>query len=545
MLPAPLVLKNTFHNESIRPHRSKNPTVTNWTKKYGTKHRWQRITEFPLDVAGPKRVRIYRRSDHYILQWWEPAAKRNLSERVDGDLVSAIARARRIDERLEHFKRSGNTPRRMRHSELVQSFIADLNRRADAGQIDPKTVVRYRSALGHYLTFAEQQAVSAAYPSATNVDRKFALQFSAYLGNSLISPNGHPNSQRRRMISTRYIQDVVRSVFHWAADPERGGLFPDGFRNPFVSHNRQSLDVASDLFGEPDVTLEMAATFLASCDRFQLPLFSLIVLYGLRPSEPCFLFRENHTAGWLKIGCDPALGYVTKGRRDKRLPLLRELSVLLDSPPETQTAGLMFVRRPVAELRESPLLQGTSQEDLRTMYAQRCGQRSCRSAADRLRIRDQLFREVGGLCYDHIEHEFRRIARQLHWTPSATLKDFRHLFSTTLQNAGMPEFYMRYLMGHSPGREAIVAYSHLNELRERYQEAVERELRPLVTAVTRQAARLGFQPADGPANKPGIIHGHFDVSAGLSATTQSLPSPAPLPTAKRSSLCNDTFYREV
>ena len=45
--------------------------------------------------------------DHHLLQWWDSAAKQNLSERVDGDLVAAVFRARQIDERLEHFRSSG------------------------------------------------------------------------------------------------------------------------------------------------------------------------------------------------------------------------------------------------------------------------------------------------------------------------------------------------------------------------------------------------------------------------------------------------------
>jgi len=62
----------------------------------------------------------------------------------------------------------------------------------------------------------------------------------------------------------------------------------------------------------------------------------------------------------------------------------------------------------------------------------------------------------------------------------ATLKDFRHLFNTSMQNAGMPEFYRRYLLGQSPGRSALVNYTHLNDLRNQYERAVNTAYRPLL-----------------------------------------------------------------
>ena len=479
-----------------RPAERPEPSGSRWVQRYGDKHRLRRITDFPAGIMPPKRVRVYARGSHYIVQWWDKAAKKTLSDRVDGDLVNAIVRAREIEERIRHFGSSAKKHGRVPHRELVEQFVTNLNRRADAGQIDPKTVVRYRSALTHYLNFAEQTSVEAKYASAANVNRQFALELAAFLGNLKIAPNGHPHSQKRRMTSTRYVENVVRSMFHWAADPQRGGLMPDGFFNPFAGRSRKSHDVAPDPFGEPDVTLQMAAEFILACDRFQLPLFALIAFYGLRPSELCFLFHENLVDSWLNVACIPALGYVTKGRRDKRLPLIGELSALLHPAAPNYAQGLLFVKRRVAEQRESPPLLSASQDALRQIFSERCSRQHDLTAVDRIRIRDQVLKQSGGLNYDHVEHEFRCVARQLNWPASATIKDFRHLFSTLLQNAGMPEFYRRYLMGHSLGTAAIVTYSHLNELRQRYEEAVERAFQPLVDAVARRSRELGFPDCD-------------------------------------------------
>ncbi len=454
---------------------------TSWSERYGEQHRLRRIDELPAGIAVPKRVRIYARANHYVLQWWDPAAKRNLSDRVNGDLVAAISRAREIEQRLENFRSAGLGRPKLRHQELVAAFVADLHQRADALEIDAGTVARYQSALTHYLAFVEQREVEAAFPTATLVNREFALKFSAFLSERRISPNGHRNSAVRKMVSTRYVEDVARSLFAWASDPERGHLLPSDFRNPFLGHRRRTMSGARDLFGEPDVTVEMAVELLAACDRFQLPLFALLICYGLRAAEPCFLFREFLDEDWLRVPCLPEINYVPKGRRDKRLPIIDPVARLLKST-ESST-GLLFVRRNVLDDSMKPPLHRATLLELKDEFDRRCCKQPSLSAADRLRIRDTMLRDAGGIQYDHIEHEFQGLSAQLKWPDSATLKDFRHLFSTLMQNAGLPEYYRRYLMGHSPGRAAIVSYTHLNELRDHYESAAEKKLAPIVAAI--------------------------------------------------------------
>jgi integrase len=94
------------------------------------------------------------------------------------------------------------------------------------------------------------------------------------------------------------------------------------------------------------------------------------------------------------------------------------------------------------------------------------------------------------MTYDHIVNEFGKLAHLLGWPRSATLKDFRHLFATNLENAGMPEHYRKFLMGQSPGRAAITSYTHLNEIRQRFEEAVGRQIQPLINAVVRRSSEL-------------------------------------------------------
>lgn len=466
------------------PEAKKRSEISPWEERYRSKHRWKRIDTFPDGVQPPRKVRIYRQNNYYRLQWWDPREKRTLTDRVDGDLIVAISRAREIDEQIFHFRSSSSRNCRVKHLVLINRYHEDLERRTNSGEIKPATAKRYGSALSHYGNFCSQPFISSRYLSATQVDREFALQFQAWLKNLQISPNGHPNSSKHSLRGTCYVLDAVRAMFEWATDPDRGDLMPAGFRNPFKGRRVETSKSAPDLFGEPDITIPMAVEFLELCDEFQLSLFSLFILCGLRASEPCFLMRENLTEnGWLKVISLPKLGYTTKGRRDKRFPLPESVRSLLGPSPQGCDRGLLFHRRSVVEKRETAPLFEVSLSELETEYEQRCRTMKHRTAEQRMVVRNLVLKEAGGLNYDQIEQEFHRLARQLNWSPSATLKDFRHLFSTEIMNAGIPEYYRKYLLGHAVPNSALTNYTHLNELQDWYNRAITQRLSSLLKVI--------------------------------------------------------------
>ena len=61
-----------------------------------------------------------------------------------------------------------------------------------------------------------------------------------------------------------------------------------------------------------------------------------------------------------------------------------------------------------------------------------------------------------------------------------------------IENAGVPEHYRRYLMGHAPARAAIASYTHLNRLREQFETALGREWPELLETIERRARALGL-----------------------------------------------------
>ena len=284
-----------------------------WVERYSKKHRPRRVNSFPGAIEPPKKVRIYARGDGFLLQFWDPSQKRTLSERIEGDLITAIVQAREIDQRLVCYKRSGNVAA-YRHDELAARYLDDLNQRCAAGEIDATTVERYGSAIRcHYLPFCDRNE-TRRFPTIEKVDREFQLAFSTYLKTTLVSANGHKNSRFAPMKESgqEYAHNVVRAMYSWAADPQRGNMLPHGFLNPFHGRKRSSTSVTPNLISTLDINVQMAIDLIDNCDSFQLPIFGALLLYGLRPGELGWMFHEEIEAKWVQVPCKPELDYYTK-----------------------------------------------------------------------------------------------------------------------------------------------------------------------------------------------------------------------------------------
>jgi integrase len=279
-------------------------------------------------------------------------------------------------------------------------------------------------------------------------------------------------------------------MFAWAADPQRGNCLPTGFLNPF--HRRvigRRREVAPDMTGEPDVTVAMAAELLDACDDWQLRIFAPLVFLGLRPGELIFLFREMVSQQFLDVRCVPELAHLSKGMRNKKLPLAGPIRHLLLDHQLAPARGLLFCGREIAS--ERPPLAGATLAQIAAEFERRCRDRKAKGASAVQQMRDEVMHDAGALTYKLIQGEFAGLARKLGWPAAATIKDIRHQFNTALSNGGVPEHERRYLMGHEPGRGAIVHYTHLNKLSEHYQRAVEQELAPALDVLVRRQQDVG------------------------------------------------------
>lgn len=396
-----------------------------------------------------------------------------------------------IDERLELFRSSGTGRGRCGLYEFVSRYREHLQKRADAGEVDSATVERYGSTIRHFGAFVERPSVSKIYRNVSAVNRDFETEFSTYLQGLHVSPNGSPSAAVRPMRGQAFVMDVVRALFEWAADPERGNLLPSGFRNLFSKRSRRTSDIQVDPIRELDVTVAQAIKLVEACDQFQLSLFAPVILFGLRPGELSWLFHEHVENDWREVTCLPQLDYLTKGRRDKRFPLSDRLAEIMSVNSRNQH-GLIYSSPRARTVKRPPPLLGGALVDLTDEYHRRCHAAGSIGAEKKRAIRDRLMREAGQLSYDQIKLELDKLATQLRWPKTATLKDLRHLFATCLENAGVPEFYRRYLMGQSFGKAPIVTYTHVTEdkVREHYLSALRTELAPVAEAIERRFTEL-------------------------------------------------------
>lgn len=471
-----MTLSKFSNDSSERPNDAVSGKLS-WSATYGEKHKLQRITAFTAGITPPEKVRLYWRHDHYVLQWWDPGQKKTLSDRVNGDLIAAIIRVREIEQRLENRGASPTGRRRLSFDEMLDSYLLDLNKRADAGEVDIKTVRRYNNALAYLRRFAEQGEIRSRYTHPSRVDRDFVLQFQAFLKTQRVGRNGREASPKTPLKSIGYIVETAHAAFTWASDPERGALLDSSFRNPFRGLIGKSRSAAPDQSAPPPITIEMAAEWLQHCDAYQVRLFAPLILFGLRAAELAWVLVEDVDADWFHVRCHEELDHLTKGMRDKKFPV-SDLVGLIDWGQQPGTS-VWLPRRDFKQSPGTPLGQSQLQEE----YVRRIAQLRASTALARRQIRDRILNAAGAMDYDRIQQEFQQLATHLQWPREATLKGFRHLFATALENCGCPESYRRFFLGHSPGKAAIVRYTHLDQLRRHYRQLLESEYAPIVTAL--------------------------------------------------------------
>jgi len=261
--------------------------------------------------------------------------------------------------------------------------------------------------------------------------------------------------------------------------------------NPFSGVNRRSRDV---IIGEPDITTEMAIRFVMACDRYQFRLFAPLILLGLRMSELVFLFRQQIKRGWLVIQRHPKLLYSPKSNGSREAPLLPILERILLHRPQSDESAFVFRRKRAAS---TPSWAATK----RTIIVEFNSRCSCASAATmetRIKIRDEMMREAGALTPRAIESQFRQVHKLLGWPPEATLHKYRHLFQSTMHNAGVPEKDCQLLLGHARGNSVTNCYTHVSrqDLRTHYENAIAKRWSLLLATVEKRAIELGFIEQD-------------------------------------------------
>jgi integrase len=193
----------------------------------------------------------------------------------------------------------------------------------------------------------------------------------------------------------------------------------------------------------------------------------------------------------LTVSCVPDLEYKTKGRIDKVFPVPPILDQLLAIAASERIGGPLLPSRAHFEGRKavSPLL--ATKQQMIDEYQRRID--GDRSARQRLKTLDSLFREAGAVTYDQLSREFQKMVCRANLTAHLTLKSLRHNFAAALEKANISYFTRKYFMGHRVRRDPLAIYTttNLEGIRMEFSRLLKGPMAPILIVAAQRIKRLG------------------------------------------------------
>jgi integrase len=421
------------------------------------------------------RVTVYPRGRVWYLRYQELGRRRQI--RGGLDRKDCRQRAAAINAQLE----SGTpTPAAFAPITIAQLRQQWLDHHEHILRSSVATIDRYRTATDHLLLFIQAQQLRGG---AAQFNERQAEEFAHHLRQVKVAPNGHRNSARRHLRDKGviYILQVCRSLFNFA---QRRRHLPPYAENPFSAIRIGRIPIEDS---KPVVlmTADQERAFFNACDDWQLPLFGILLLTGLRPGELTHLLLPDDLdldQGWLMVRNKPTLGWQVKTRNQRRIPLVPEAAQLLRCVIGNRCSGPVFLRRLLATREAAAWWAEQSQAELEAEVQRRVESKALLAGqvtrADRRRICRRLWVEMGAVKEDRLRNEFMGLTRRIGVAQLTAPKLLRHTFATILQEERVDPLIRNQLMGHaladqhrSKGPLAMTAvYSHAGP------EAIRRQL---------------------------------------------------------------------
>ena len=331
-------------------------------------------------------------------------------------------------------------------AELRQSF---LDHHEHVLRSSLATVRRYRAATQHLEDFCRQ------LPSAPPAHEVSADRFVRYVREVSVSPNGHPNSQRRtlRDKGVVFILETCRSMYGFAA---RRRHLPPYAENPFsqLTLSRFRIEDAKSISVFDSVT---EPRFLQALNDWAFPIHFVLAKTGLRPGELTHLLIEDldFNDGWLLIRNKASLGWRIKTGQERAVPLCDEAVSVLQRVVGKRQQGLVFLRPRFREFPPQlagPLSQLEREAEQRLTRTQKStGAVSRTDAAQVLRT---VWRDAGLIRTDAIRKAFIRAGRAIGRPEMTCPKSWRHTFATLLQDAEVDPLIRQITLGHKSAGDA-------------------------------------------------------------------------------------------
>ena len=200
------------------------------------------------------------------------------------------------------------------------------------------TIRRYQAATQHLVDYV------ATLKSEVQAHQLAVAGVVGFLRSREVAPNGHPKSKRRwlRDNGVQFILETCRSLYAYA---ERSRHLPPYFWNPVGNLQLDQVRIEdSKAIFVFDADSELS--FLRTAQGMEWWLHFILAKTGLRSGELCRLLIEDLDldGGWLHVRNKAELGWRTKTRNERSIPLIAEAVAVLRRIIGDRNGGPVFLR---------------------------------------------------------------------------------------------------------------------------------------------------------------------------------------------------------
>ena len=393
------------------------------------------------------RVFVYRRGRVWYLRYHQGGKRHQI--RVSADKSAARQLAAKVNAKLETGEITTPSFKPLTIAELRDQW---LDHHEHVRRSSLQTVERYRTATQHLIRFIEK--LPGRLRGAGNMTTDAVEEFVRWLRTIEVSPNGHANSRRRKLLDKGivYVLDCCRSMFNFAIKRRQLPPYTD---NPFSIIQTDAITIEN---AKPIILLSLAQEqqLLNACDDWDYPIFLTLMMTGLRPGELCHLLLPgdlNLDTGILRVSNKPRLGWQIKTRCDREVPLHPAVVTALRPVVNSRTTGAVFLRKQYANgmlaAHSWPSMEAMEREVATRIASLEQERGQSLNRQEILTVQKTLWRDLGAIDEDDTRRGFIRICRKINMEHQTAPKLLRHGFATMLQDANVDPLVRNLLMGHS------------------------------------------------------------------------------------------------
>jgi integrase len=365
---------------------------------------------------------------------------------VEGDLAAARSLASRVLSAIEEGSPSPLGFTRIAIPDLLDGFVDSCE---SVQGLAPRTIDRYRAAVSHFKRYAKEHL---ATKKADQVSQGDVDKFVKWLREQRRTRNGAGEGLAAHYTHTGriFILNACRTAFNWGR--KRRYLPPYG-ENPFSAIGIERMRGREQTHAQI-LTPEQQRAFFEACDDWQMPIFLVLAVYGLRVGELTHLLVSdvNLKESRFEVCSKPEMFWSVKTQRERALPIPAELRKLFERLAKGRREGLLFVNREFGAGRTKPCKTFASRHAFLS-HLSRVAEDARRESNENERSAEKavnlFLREMGQIPEKRVRQEFMRITKRIGCPELTRAHSLRHLFSTRVQEQGVNPLLVQGILGHT------------------------------------------------------------------------------------------------